>query len=79
VRACVRATERKKSKPEGVRFRFRTPLNLNRTESPVLLGSGSRFGKMGEPDRKSGSRSGEICPEPDRTGLRQHYVSLAVA
>ena len=72
---CVRATEKKKL--QGVRFRFRTPLNLNRTESPVLSGSGSRFGRMGEPDRKSGSRSGEICPEPDRTGLRQHYAAIA--
>ena len=33
------------SQPERVQFRFRTPLNLNRTESPVLLGSGSGSGK----------------------------------
>ena len=45
-----------------------------RTLGPVLSRSGSRFGKPSEPDPKSGSRFGKICPEPDRTGLRQHYV-----
>src|SRR5712691_4239691 len=30
-----------------------------------------------EPDPKSGSRFGKICPEPDQTGLRQHYRGQA--
>jgi hypothetical protein len=53
------------TQPLQVRFRFRPPKNLNWTESSVLSGSGSRFTESSEPDPKSGSRFGEICPEPD--------------
>ena len=57
-------------------FGFRTSMNLNRTQSPVLLGSGSRFTKIGEPDQKSGSGFGEIFP---RTGPNRTPATLGLS
>ena len=51
-----------------------TGSNLFEPELDLNLWSGPRFRHLPEPNHRSSSRFTEILKEPDRTGLRQHYI-----